>query len=444
MRNVIYLRAMLVAFVLAGSLAWTPVLNEVLAKEGSAAHEVHEGHGEEGEGELSLEEITKARCEHDMSTYQCNECRYEVGVVKVPESLLKSSVKAPGGLVAIELAAKCTFAPGLNVTGEVRLNENAAVHVGPRIPGIIESVAVDIGARVKKGDVLFKMNSVEFGKALADYERGRSLTALSLKNFEREKALLQRKIASERDVIGAQMAYEQHRTELKSAEQVLQAIGLTDEDLKALQKEAHDATFGSLSVRASIAGVIIEKHAVVGELVEPGKDVMLLADLGSVWVWADIYEQDFPRLLTAEKKGPIPVQVFVRSFPDRPFRGTIDYVGATMQEHTRTIKVRATVQNAAGLLRPGMFCEIRIALGEREEVLAVPKAALLSDEGKDFLFEHWKEDFYVRRGVRKGRDFVDAVEVLDGVKAGARVVTVGSFLLKSDVLREKMGAGCAD
>jgi len=402
-------------------------------------------HGEEGENPLamSLEEIAAAQCEHEIAAYECDACRFEVGVVKVPASLLETA-SGEEGLLGTEVVAKRRVADRLDVTGEIQLNENTAAHISPRIPGIIESVQVDIGARVKQDDPLFKINSVELSRMLADFERSSSLTELSRRNFEREKSLLERKIASEQDMIEAQMVHEQHKTELKAAKQTLRVFGLTDEDLTALREQMQDMGVGCLPVRAPLAGTIIEKHAGIGELVEPGKSVMLLADLGAVWVWADIYEQDLPRLLAAEKEGPIPVKVLVRAFPERLFEGNIDYIGATMQERTRTIKVRATVQNADRLLRPGMFCEIHIGMDDGEEVLAVPKTALLTDEGQNFVFKHWREDLYVRRAVRKGRELFDAVEIIEGLQPGELVVTEGAFLLKSDVLREKMGAGCAD
>jgi len=409
---------------------------------GADPHEAHDG--EAGEDGLSFDEVEQARCEHDLFTYQCSTCRYEIGVVALPRSLLIGATEGPGGVVRTEVVTNRQVTPGLNVTGEVSLNENAAVHVSPRIPGVIESVSVDIGARVQPGDVLFRIRSVELGRALSDYERSRALTELAEKNLAREQRLFERRVASEREMIEARMVYEQHRTELKAAKQALHVMGLTQRDLAALRGESPDSETGTLAVRASIAGRIIEKHAVIGELVEPGKDVMLLADLSSVWVWADIYEQDLSSLLEAEKRRDIPVEVSVRAFPGRTFPGTIDYVGATMSEATRTVKVRATVGNAEGLLRPGTFCEIRVGVAGGEEALAVPSRALLSDEGRDFVFVHWKEDYYVRRFVKRGREFSGSVEIKEGLSPGQIIVTDGTFLLKSDVLREKMGAGCAD
>ena len=414
----------------------------------SASHEGHKHHHEDGEEDsaeaLSLDKIEALRCEHDVPAYQCRSCRYEVGVVKVPDSLLKSEANAKNGLIRTRLVEKLAVPDTMNVTGEVQLNENAAVHITPRIPGIIESVKVDIGAHVSEGDVLFNINSMELGKALSDYERSRALTALSEKNFEREKSLFERRISSEQEMIDAQMTYEQHKTELGAAEQALRVLGITEKDLAPIKGSTPAVRAGSLPVRAPLEGMIIEKHAVVGELVAPGADVMLLADLSTVWVWADIYEQDLPRLLQARNLGPIPVHVFVRAFPGKPFEGKIDYIGATMDERTRTVKVRASVENTQRLLRPGMFCEISVEIAGHEEVLAVPRTALLSDEGRDFVFAHWKDDYYVRRPVKTGRHSSYHTEIIEGLHTGDEIVTDGAFLLKSDVLREKMGAGCAD
>lgn len=409
------------------------------------AHAGHD-HDEENDGSvaLSLEEIAAARCEHDTATYLCDECRYEVGVVKVLPDMLKERSEGASGLLSTETVAVRRVTDGLDVTGEIRLNENQAAHVSPRIPGTIEKVYVDIGARVERGDLLFNISSVELGKTLAAYELNRSLAELARKNYEREKRLEEQNISSEQDLIEAQMAYEEHKAELAGALDALRVYGLSDQDLKALRAQSGNGDTGSLPVRASIDGVVIQKHAVTGELVEPGKDVLLVADLSSVWVWADIYEKDLPQLLAAEVAGPIPVRVNVRAFPDTTFAGSIDYIGATMDENTRTVKVRATVSNRDGLLRPGMFCEIHIGFESDQTALVVPKVALLSDEGDHFVFAHWKDDFYVRRLVTPGREFFDTVEVASGLKPGDRVVTTGAFILKSDVLREKMGAGCAD
>lgn len=392
----------------------------------------------------SIEVRALVKCEHEIPIYQCDECRYEAGVVKLDSSLMKQ--RDGGGLVQTQSVVRAKVAEVLATTGEVALNENATVHISPRISGIIETVSTDIGKRVKAGDPLLTLASVELGKALSDYERNRTLSDLSEKVFARETRLKEQKVGSEQDMINAQMAFEQHRTDLKASAQMLHVLGFTDEDLAKMRDLAQGVGKGVLTVRAPAAGTIIEKHAVAGEVAEPGKDLMLLTDLTSVWVWANVHSGDLAPLLAAEKRGAVAVEIKVASFPDQPFKGVLDYVGATMNEQTRTVRVRATIENADLLLRPGMFCDAAFSLGtdKAEEVLAVPRGAVFEDEGVSFVFKHWKDDFFARQDIRKGREFFGLVEILEGLQAGETVVTDGGFLLKSDVLREKMGAGCAD
>lgn len=403
-----------------------------------------DGHGPVSAPSAVIGESAYAKCEHDMPIYQCDECRYEAGVVKLAASI----VKRPdgGGLVRVQTVERSKVFVALTATGEVALNENATVHISPRISGIIESAPVDIGARVKAGDTLLTLASVELGRALADYERNRTLSDLTEKVLDRETKLRAQNVSSGQDLIDAQMAFEQHRTDLKASADMLHVLGLTEEDLDRIREPSQGAGTGRLVVRAPMAGTIIEKHAVPGEMVEAGKDLMLLSDLGTVWVWANVQSRDLVRLLEAEKRGSVAVEIGVSAFPDRQFKGVLDYIGATMDEQTRTVKVRATIGNTDLALRPGMFCEAAIALGngQAEDVLAVPRDALLSDEGKSFVFKHWKDDFFVRQDVRAGREFFGMVEILEGLQVGDAIVSEGAFLLKSDLLREKMGAGCAD
>jgi cobalt-zinc-cadmium efflux system membrane fusion protein len=380
-------------------------------------------------------------CEHNIPTYRCEECRYEAGVVKADASLWKG---APGGILSAILATERKVLATRTLTGEVRLNENATVHVSPRVAGVIESVAVDIGQRVKAGDVLFTIHSTEYGRALSDYAKSRALTALSEKNYLREKMLVEKKVSPEQDLIEAQMAYEQNSAELRAAEQSLHVMGITEEELSRLRDGVHGPSVNRLAVRSPLSGTVVEKHAVIGELVDLGKSILLIADLSSVWVWANVHERDLAALVKARETGPIPASITVPSFTGQSFAGKIDYIGVTVDEPTRTVKVRTTVINPGLRLRPGMFCEVRAAIGEEEVALVVPRTAVLSDEGKDFVFVHWKEDYYVQRTVVTGRTWGNQIELVKGLQAGETIVAEGSFLLKSDVLRSKMGAGCAD
>ena len=122
----------------------------------------------------------------------------------------------------------------------------------------------------------------------------------------------------------------------------------------------------------------------------------------------------------------------------------VDLIGSQVDEHTRTIKVRVRAGNEQRKLKPGMFAQVEICVPLEGGVTVVPSSAVVSDEGKTFVFQHLKDDLWIRQDVRVGKNQGGVVEVLDGLTPGTTVIARGVFMLKSDILREKMGAGCAD
>ncbi|MBK6901050.1 MAG: efflux RND transporter periplasmic adaptor subunit [bacterium] len=172
--------------------------------------------------------------------------------------------------------------------------------------------------------------------------------------------------------------------------------------------------------------------------------LLTIGDRATVWVWADLYEGDLAAVTRAQANSELAAAVAVGAYPGESFAGTVDLVSPSMDESSRTVKVRVEVPNPDGRLLAGMFADVTIFLPGTATALAVPTAAVLSDEGREFVFVHHHDDYYVRRPVVTGRAAAGWVEVLSGLSPAQTVVAEGAFLLKSDVLRAKMGAGCAD
>jgi cobalt-zinc-cadmium efflux system membrane fusion protein len=251
-------------------------------------------------------------------------------------------------------------------------------------------------------------------------------------------------LSPEVDLIEAQMKYDEYRIEVESAENALRVMGLDEATMETLTSDRASGKHFTLPVTAPQDGIVIQKHLDQGEATASGKDVLTIADLSSVWVWLNVYEQDLARLLGEAKKGMPRVRITTRAFPDKTFEGEINLVGSMVDEHDRTVKVRAVLKNPDALLRPGMFCLGNVVYDMPEKVVAVPKAALMSDEGNYFVFRQIRDQFVLRTEVKVGRTFADSVEITEGLSEGEKIVTEGAFVCKSDVLREKMGAGCAD
>ena len=391
----------------------------------------------------TMDELFTVQCECKIPQYTCAECRYELGLVKLDAALIRSPTNA-SGLVAIEPVEKRVAQSLLSLNGEIGLNAVTMTHVSPRISGIVRTVRVAQGSRVKKSDVLFELESAELGRAIGTYRKNKALAALALNNLNREKALVEKKISPEADRVDAQMKYDEYRIELEAAENGLAVMGLDSPAIASLTSDAQVGKVGTVPVRAPQSGTVIEMHVTPGETVETGRELLLIADLSTVWVWMSLSEQDLAKLLGEAKKASPPVQIVTSAFPDKTFEGVIDLIGSTMDENSRTVKVRAVLKNPDALLRPGMFCAANVVFETHEKVIAVPKGALLSDEGKHFVFRLIRDGFALRTDVEIGREFADSVEITRGLSEGEKIATAGAFVLKSDVLRAKMGAGCAD
>jgi len=411
---------------------------------GEAGHAgEHEGHGHEGEEakvsdlDLPVEALLAKTCEHDKKTFECPECRYEVGVARVPRAMLDD------GLVKTTVAARRRLEAPLGLTGEIRFDERRVTHIAPSTEAMVRAVQVSLGQRVQAGAALVELESVALGEAQSQYLEARGALELARRAAERAESLHQEKIASEKEWLQARSDHETAGIRTRAAREKLVRLGLSAAEVEGIPGRGGTAGRGTLVLRAPTAGVVLEMHAVPGELVRPDQSILTVGDLSDLWLWADLYEDQLGRVVASEKAG-LRAGVTVKAFPAEVFPGTVDFVGPTMDEKTRTVKVRIAVKNPAGKLRAGMFAAVQLYLPGEEEGLALPRSAVLADEGRSFVFVHREGEYYIRRPVQTGRASVDWIEVTSGLAGGETVVSSGAFLLKSDVLRSKMGAGCAD
>ncbi len=402
------------------------------------ADHAHEGHDHASGGDLdqSVESLLAQRCEHDLPAYRCEECRYEVGIAQVPPELIAS------GLVEVVEIAPGPLTAEIELSGEIQFDERLVVHLGPSAPGIVRRAAVDLGQSVAAGDLLVELESTELGEAQADFLEARAAERVAERALGRQNELRAAQITSEREHLEAVQRHEEARIRAQAVRQALARYGLTGEEIAALERDGLSATTGVLRLRAPLAGEVLALHATRGERVEAGAEVIQIGDASSLWVWVDLYEDQLAALRGAQLAGA-PASITVRAYPGERFPGRLDFVGRVMDATTRTVRARVTVPNPTGELRPGMFARVRLTAGPTTRGLAVPTAALLSDEGRDFVFVHCTEDYYVRRPIVAGRRDQGHVEVVSGLVPGQAIVTTGAFLLKSDVLRQKMGEGCA-
>ncbi len=397
----------------------------------------HDGH-DHGGGDLDvpIEELLQRTCEHDMLTVDCDECRYEIGAVRVDPGLVEMALVSVGQVEQRHLDLP------LRINATVGFNELRTVHVSPRAAGVVRSLAVDYGDVVTRGTTLLTVDSQELGEAAAAFLEASASLRLADATLHRQRELRDAGVTSERELLEARQAQESAAIRAGTARDRLLRMGLSAREVERLAS-GDNASMGILAVRAPQDGTVLDLDATPGELVEPGDHVALVGDLSTVWIWGDLYEEDLAAMAVAMADGPLDAVFETPAIPGRTFSGRADVLGSQLDPLTRTTRVRITVDNPEGLLRPGMFGTVGLRLGDSGSSLVVPSTAVCSDGDRDFVFVRIDGDLFMRRPVRLGRAGDGLVEVRGGVSAGQEVVTDGSFLLKSDVLREKMGAGCA-
>ncbi|HLG28906.1 MAG TPA: efflux RND transporter periplasmic adaptor subunit, partial [Candidatus Brocadiales bacterium] len=288
-------------------------------------------------------QILNKNCEHNVPIIECDGCRYEVGVVKVDYKFLKEE-----GLLELTEAKVSTLNSIIEAPGEISTNPDREVHITPRIPGIIKEVYKGLGDKVKAGETVALLDSIEFGQAKSDYLKAKAMMELASKNYDRVKTLSEKQVVSQKSFIEAESELERAKIELRALEERLHLLGMKDSDVQKIK--GHEEFQSLLPIIAPFDGTVIEKHAVIGERVDPSVGLFRVADLSRLWVWFDVYEKDLAKVQNGQT-----VSLLALAYPDEKFEGEITYVGNMVSEKTRTTKVQAEVDNAEGKLKPGMF-----------------------------------------------------------------------------------------
>ena len=189
-----------------------------------------------------------------------------------------------------------------------------------------------------------------------------------------------------------------------------------------------------LEIKAQIDGVIIERKATTGELVDKAKEIYTISDPTQLWAIAEVKERD----IAAVKVGQ-DAAFSALAYPEEKFHGKVVLVGNQVEAGSRTIEVRIAVDNADGRLKPGMFADVEITTTILDNVLLIPDSALQTDGEEQIVFVALDGSKFEKRMVKLGLEQAGRVQILNGVKAGESIVTEGSFILKSEMLKGQLG-----
>jgi membrane fusion protein, copper/silver efflux system len=281
----------------------------------------------------------------------------------------------------------------IRTVGRIEFDETAVSEVTTRVPGWIEKLYVDsTGKLVHKGEPLFEFYSPDLYLTQREY-------LLALVQGDAAAAPVLNK---------------------------LYHLGLSPGQIENLRK-THQVPH-TLQIDSPRDGVVVEKNALQGTMTEPGKTLYRIGDIGKVWVLADIYEQDLPFLQVGQE-----AVVKLSYMADRSFRGKVTYIYPTVEEKTRTARVRMEFPNPGFFLKPGMFVTVEIDALLMSEAVLVPDMAVLRSGEKNTVFVALEGGKFEPREITLGARSGDGnYQVLSGLKPGEIVVTSAQFLLDSE------------
>ncbi len=223
------------------------------------------------------------------------------------------------------------------------------------------------------------------------------------------------------------------QTRVSVGETNLKILGFRDEALADVDPKRQGDEVAHYPIYAPFDGTIISKDVVLMERVGPESQILGIADLSTVWVTADVYEEQLPLLQQLDNNS---IRIRSSAWPERTFEAQIFYAGDLVNIATRTLSMRAVADNAEGLLKPGMFVTIELPTTSTQPVTQVPAAAVQEHQGQTFVFLHSGDDRFERREVVVGRRSGERVEITSGLLPDEQVVTGGGFALKSRMLAD--------
>ena len=324
----------------------------------------------------------------------------------------------------INTVATRTFRTEEVTDGQIALNGDTTTQVFSPYSGRVVRVMASPGEYVKRGAPLLRIEASEFVQAQADLLNAAATLKLARINEERKHAAYDSKGGSLQDWQQAQVDLAAAENASTSATNRLRILGKTDAEIAAIErsKKTDVATY----VVAPIAGVVTDRQVGPGQYIQAGAStpVFSIGDLSTVWLVAAVPETDAPYIERGQE-----VEVRVLALPGQMFTAKLTAVGAQVDPVTRRVPVRATLTNPDGKLKPQMFASFSIITSGESHAPSVPEEAIVREGDQARVWVVSQNNTLALRSIRTGRSSDGMVEVLDGLKAGERVVTRGSLFI---------------
>jgi membrane fusion protein (multidrug efflux system) len=346
-----------------------------------------------------------------------------LGAVGLALSMTACKKPAPAALpppVVQVMELSATNAPtSAEVIGQLDSPQN--VEVRARVEGFVDKSFFTEGTEVKQGDPLYKLDDKPFQQRLAAANGALGEAKAALNKYEKDVArltpLAAKRAIPQQDLDNAQASVEIGKASVISAEARVEAAAL-------------DLSY--CDIRSPVTGLIGARLVAIGDLVGRGQPTLLatISVLDPIWFYCNISEVAYLRAeevakTSGRRLSDLPVTLILANGAEHPERGKFVFLDRAVDVKTGTIRARVEFPNTAKVLRPGMFGRIRVDLGDRPESLLVPERAIVQLQGKTFAWIIGADNKATQRPIKVGAQYGENLLVLEGLKAGEKIVLEG-------------------
>ena len=309
----------------------------------------------------------------------------------------------------------------LQFTGQVSFDQKQVDRVYSIVSGTVLDVNAELGSYVKKGQILANVQSADVSGFLKDYNTAKASYDIAKRNADNTEQLYKTKFSSENDLVNARKQLEIASSELERSSEVLKLYG------GPTKSASGQATF---SVKSPVSGYVVERNVNPNVQIrtDNGNPLFTISNLSDVWVLINIYESD----IQAVKMGQL-VNITTLAYPDKVFQGRIENIGQVIDNDSKVLQARVVLPNPNGILKPDMFCTIKLHLEKPEKLLAVNPKSVIFNEDKYFVIKDLGKEKYESVPVEVIKSTSKFSYVKANLKDGDRVVTEGALLLFNEL-----------
>jgi cobalt-zinc-cadmium efflux system membrane fusion protein len=324
-----------------------------------------------------------------------------------------------------------TDATGQQTTGVVQPNSYRETPVMSLVGGIVRTVGPELGQNVRKGQTIAVVSSNDLAEAQTKYLAASAELDEHHKHHARTEKLVAIGAASREELEMATSKLKAAESEVANLRQRLLLLGLSSQRVSALRSTSQVSS--EVSVPAPASGTVTSRTVNSGEVIEANKELLRVTDLSSVWVVGQVYEKDLGKVYIGSGAS-----ITTDAYPGRVFRGHVSYVDPKVDPQTRTAQARIELANPGQQLKIGMYVNVAFAVlgGAESTVPTVPAAAVQNLNNQQVIFVATNDsNVFIMRPVRLSPETNGIYQVLEGLDAGDRIVTNGSFLLRAEWLK---------